>query len=144
MTRRPLCLTLAAFLSASAAIAQTPEVTTPEARTAEPPAPPSGLGDRTEAGVDLATFQARHRMRLMRADTDHDNRISEPEWKAWWAARPGKGPADPAKRFRRLDANGDGFVTAEEIDAVTAKRFARLDDNHDGRVMRAERPCRTK
>jgi hypothetical protein len=133
MVRRTLCLTLVAFLSASNAIAQTPDTPTP-------PKP----GDHKAEGVDLATFQARHRTRLMRADADHDNRISEAEWTAWWAAHPGKGPADPAKRFRRLDANGDGFVTAEEIDAVAAKRFAHLDDNHDGRVTRAERPCRNK
>ena len=133
MARRTLCLTLAALLSASAAIAQTPEVP-----------PPTKPNDQKAEGVDLATFQARHRTRLMRADADHDGRVSEAEWTAWWAAHPGKGPADPAKRFRRLDANGDGFVTAEEIDAVTAKRFAHLDDNHDGRVTRAERPHRNK
>ncbi|MCJ2050443.1 EF-hand domain-containing protein [Methylobacterium sp. J-070] len=133
MARRTLCLTLAAALSASAAIAQTPE--------APPPAKP---GDQTAGGVDLATFQTRHRTRLMRADADHDSRISEAEWTAWWTAHPGKGPADPARRFRRLDANGDGFVTAEEIDAATAKRFARLDDNHDGRITRSERPCRSR
>ncbi|KQP40874.1 hypothetical protein ASF49_19475 [Methylobacterium sp. Leaf104] len=132
------------FLSASAAIAQTSGGQPPGAQTPEAPSPPSRLEDRKPDGVDLATFQARHRMRLMRADTDHDNRISEAEWTAWWAAHPGKGPADPAKRFRRLDADRDGFVTAEEIDAVTAKRFARFDDNHDGRVTRAERPCRTR
>ncbi|TXN79746.1 EF-hand domain-containing protein [Methylobacterium sp. WL8] len=134
MARRTLCLTLAACLSASAALAQTPQP------SAQAPAPVDAKAD----GVDLTTFQARHRTRLMKADADHDGRISEAEWTAWWAAHPGKGPADPAKRFRRLDANGDGYVTAEEIDAIFAKRFARLDADHDGRVTRAERPCRCK
>lgn len=132
MAARSLSLTLAMVLSASAAIAQAPEP------------PPSKAANQTAEGVDLATFQAGHRTRLMRADTDHDNRISAQEWTAWWAAHPGKGPKDPAKRFRRLDANADGFITPEEIDAVTAKRFARLDADHDGRMTRAERPHRTK
>lgn len=132
MARRTLGLTLAAFLSASAALAQ----------TAAPPASEPASVDAKADGVDLATFQVRHRTRLMKADADRDGRISAAEWTAWWAARPGKGPADPAKRFRRLDANGDGFVTAEELDAVFAKRFAQLDADHDGRVTRAERPCR--
>ncbi|KQO68718.1 hypothetical protein ASF22_19320 [Methylobacterium sp. Leaf87] len=132
MARRTLCLTFAAFLSASAVLAQTPEPSTS--------APVAAKAD----GVDLTTFQARHRTRLMKADADHDGRISEAEWTAWWAAHPGKGPADPAKRFRRLDANGDGVVTAEELDAAFAKRFERLDADHNGRVTRAERPCRCK
>ncbi|GJD75357.1 EF-hand domain-containing protein [Methylobacterium goesingense] len=131
MTKAIACLALATFLAGTAAHAQTPAGTDT----------PNGAG---AAGVDLSTFLARHRTRIMRADADHDGRVSRAEWAAWWDARPGKGPYDPAGRFRAIDADGDGFLTAEEIDATSSKRFARLDADHDGRVVRAERPCRAK
>lgn len=130
MTKSIACLALATFLAGTAASAQTPAASDP----------PKGAS----AGVDLSTFLARNRGRLMRADADHDGRVSRAEWATWWDARPGKGPYDPAGRFRAIDADGDGFLTAEEIDATSTKRFARLDADHDGRVVRAERPCRAK
>ncbi|TXN21139.1 acid-shock protein [Methylobacterium sp. WL9] len=132
MPRRCICLTLAALAAATGAMAQTPS------------AAPAAPADRLAAGVDLATFQTRHRTRLMRADADGDGRIARSEWTDWWAARPEKGPADPAARFRAIDADGDGFLTAQEIDATFGKRFERLDADHDGRFTAAERPCRTK
>lgn len=132
MAKSVVCLTLATLLAATAASAQTPTTA------------PLPTGDRAAAGVDLATFLTRNRTRLMRADADQDGRISRAEWASWWEAHPGKGPYDPAGRFRAIDADADGFLTAEEIDAVSAKRFARLDADHDGRVIRAERPCRAK
>lgn len=132
MPRRCICLTVAALVAATGALAQTP----PNA-----PATPS---KRPAGGVDLATFQTRHRTRLMRADTNGDGRVARSEWTAWWAARPGKGPADPEGRFRAIDADSDGFLTTQEIDATLAKRFARLDADHDGRVTAIERPCRSK
>jgi Ca2+-binding EF-hand superfamily protein len=79
-------------------------------------------------GVTLAQFQARRLARVMKADTDHDGRISLAEWMAAHA----KGPGDPARQFERLDADHDGFVTPAEIQPMLAKRFARLDANHDG------------
>lgn len=130
MTKAIACLTLCTLLAGSAASAQTPVGT-------NPPKDPS-------LGVDLSTFLARNRTRIMRADADHDGRVSRAEWAAWWDARPGKGPYDPAGRFRAIDADGDGFLTTEEIDATSSKRFARLDADHDGRVVRAKRPCRAK
>ncbi|RZK82881.1 MAG: hypothetical protein EOO66_25775 [Methylobacterium sp.] len=128
MTKAIASLTLCTFLAVTSASAQTPAVTDP----------PKG------AGAALATFLSRNRTRIMRADADHDGRVSRAEWAAWWDARPGKGPYDPAGRFRAIDADGDGFLTAEEIDTTSSKRFARLDADHDGRVVRAERPCRAK
>lgn len=89
-----------------------------------------------KSAVGLADFQARRRARLMRADTDHDGRISLAEWATQRAAHQGHGGAqgDPARMFRRLDANRDGYLTSDEIDAFTARRFSRADVDHDGRI----------
>ena len=46
--------------------------------------------------------------------------------------------------LKKADANKDGSVTLEEIQAVrpemTAERFAHLDLNHDGVVNKGDRP----
>lgn len=93
------------------------------------------------SGVSLADFQARRRAQLMRADTDHDGRVSLAEWGALRAAHPGRGggQGDPARMFRRLDANHDGYLTSDEIDAFSARRFGRADADHDGRLTPEER-----
>jgi hypothetical protein len=39
-----------------------------------------------------------------------------------------------------MDANKDGFVDKGELDALLAKRFARLDKNGDGVLGADERP----
>jgi len=48
-----------------------------------------------------------------------------------------------AKRFAKLDANGDGVVTAEEHEAAASKRmdrrFDRIDTDGDGVITEAER-----
>lgn len=102
-------------------------------------------------GQSLADFQAASRQRLMQADTDHDGKLSQAEFAAGMAALraggeggPG-GPGgqgrgrDPSRMFKMLDTNGDGFLDAAEIDAMSARRFARLDANGDGKVTAAER-----
>ena len=103
---------------------------------------PSAAGYRSERGggrpMTLADFQARYRDRLMRADTDHDGRISQAEFMA--AHQPGgQGRGNPIHQFEMLDSNHDGYVTPPEIDAVSAARFARMDANHDGVVTPEER-----
>jgi Ca2+-binding EF-hand superfamily protein len=50
------------------------------------------------------------------------------------AARAGEATTGrPLERlFQRMDANGDGVVTADEAQAFEQRLFARLDANHDG------------
>jgi hypothetical protein len=59
----------------------------------------------------------KRRHRLAQMDTDQDQRISRDEWKR----RP--------KGFDRLDSNGDGFITREEMAALREKRRKRNNAN---------------
>jgi len=86
-------------------------------------------------GITLQDFQARREKKLLAADTDGDGRISRAEFIA--AAKPGK--SDPAKRFAKLDSNGDGMLDRSEIDAMLARRFQRIDTNGDGVASPQER-----
>lgn len=87
------------------------------------------------AGLTLQQFQARHEKKMLAADTDGDGRVSKAEFLA--AAKAGRG--DPAKRFAKLDRNGDGYIDKAEIDASLARRFHRLDTNGDGTLSAQER-----
>ena len=62
------------------------------------------------SGVTLQDFVRRHEKKVMADDTDGDGRISKAEFIA--AAKAGKG--DPAKRFAKMDANGDGMLDKGE------------------------------
>lgn len=48
-------------------------------------------------------------------------------------------PNGGAKRFAKLDANGDGVVTLQEMEAGALARFAKADANKDGKVTAEER-----
>jgi len=61
-------------------------------------------------------------------DVDRDGRLSRAEVAT---AR------DPTK-FDIIDANHDGFITLQEIDAYSDSDFAVLDTNRDGAVDRTE------
>lgn len=89
----------------------------------------------TGKSMTLQQFQARHEKKLLAADTDGDGKVSRAEFLA--AAKAGK--SDPAKRFAKLDRNGDGMLDRSEIDAMLARRFKRIDSNGDGVVTPQER-----
>ncbi|UAJ11302.1 EF-hand domain-containing protein [Glacieibacterium megasporae] len=108
---------------------------TPIAACAQPAARQAPAGGAASGGVTLQQYVQRHERKLLAADTDGDGRVSRDEFLA--AAKAGKG--DPAKRFARIDRNGDGMLDKAEIDAMLAKRFARLDSNGDGVLSPAER-----
>lgn len=40
--------------------------------------------------------------------------------------------------FRRLDVNGDGFVTLVDLEILAERRVAHIDQNGDGRITRGE------
>lgn len=116
--------------------------------------------------VSLAEFQKAHLDRMMKSDTNQDGKISEAEF---MAMKPMMGPDAPPKMsgmghmdgkegqdhkmgmgpdhqehqgmmFDMMDRDNDGFVTADEINAMSAKRFKRMDKNGDGLLTPDERP----
>lgn len=90
---------------------------------------------KAAAGVTLEDFVKRHEKKMLAADTDGDGKISKAEFIA--AAKAGKG--DPAKRFAKIDINGDGVLDKSEIDAMLTRRFKKLDSNGDGVASADER-----
>ena len=83
----------------------------------------------------MQAFIARHEKKIMADDTDGDGKVSRAEFLA--AAKSGKG--DPARRFAKLDQNGDGMLDKSEIDATLTRRFRHQDTNGDGLLSPDER-----
>jgi hypothetical protein len=97
-----------------------------------------------EDGQDLASFKAKRVEGFMRMDTDHDGRVSLAELTAFQAGRKHGGGKNGSgkhgeKAFHKIDANGDGFLTADEIGRAAEHRFHKLDSNGDGKVVASER-----
>ncbi len=92
-----LDLALAAVLFASPALAQ----------PAPPPAPAEGDATPTMSGDAVE-----QRVRLMTMDTDHDGKWSKAEWLAGGRRERG---------FAMMDADGNGTLTAAELEAGLAK-----------------------
>lgn len=65
---------------------------------------------------------------------DGENRVREQ--RRWRQADP-KQPNSPRMRFRKMDANVDGFLTPDEFQGPV-ERFKMLDDNDDGKLSREE------
>ncbi len=113
------------------------------------------MRDRAEFGMQ---------QRLERADTDKSGDISLDEFTAAFKERFGKADAnkdgkltvaeiaDEIERQRtermarhmldRFDVNGDGELTAEEIESRQQKMFALMDRNDDGKIAPDEMPRR--
>ena len=87
------------------------------------------LGGVAIAGQD--TPQGRGGGMMMRADTDGDGKISRAEFTAQSEAR-----------FARMDKNGDGFITADEMNGRGGRspggRLMSADSDQDGKISRAE------
>jgi len=138
MTKLPLAAALIGL--ASAALAQTP------------PAAPGAPAD----GVSFDAWAAKARERMMALDANHDGKISKDEFAARAgmmmggrpaeaaapgaaSPAPGQGAERGARMFDRFDTNQDGFLDAQEVNAMLARRFARMDANHDNVLTPDER-----
>ncbi len=71
-------------------------------------------------------------------DADRDGRVMPAELKAY--AKTHRGGAKGGGIFSKMDSNGDGVVTREEVAAnpKLARRFDAADMDHDGRVTPEE------
>lgn len=82
--------------------------------------------------ISRAEFTSRHEM-LDRLDTNKDGVASKDEIAAASATRPRVGEA-----VKRLDANGDGAVSAAELEEKRGEGFAKIDSDRDGYVVKGE------
>ncbi len=88
-----------------------------------------------DGAITLSEAGAVQTVRFLRWDSDGDGVITEDEMLAAAQARIAR---RIAKKFARMDRNGDGRVERAEFDGHGAARFARLDTDGDGRVTPEE------
>jgi Ca2+-binding EF-hand superfamily protein len=74
--------------------------------------------------------------KLKTADSNNDGTLSREEIENFVMKRMIERQAD--RMERRLDVNGDGKVTLDEIQKQKEKEFAALDRNDDGKLDRKE------
>ncbi len=70
-------------------------------------------------------------------DKDGDNAITLDEFKTEWAKQTER---MMVRAYQRLDPNGDGKVTLDELQQQTSFMFDRMDRNNDGKIDKADRP----
>lgn len=76
---------------------------------------------------------------FQRADKNQDGGVTLAELsEAREAARQGKRGGAGKRRVGRLDANGDGNISLDEVRSAAAGQFARLDRDGDGALSRDE------
>jgi Ca2+-binding EF-hand superfamily protein len=84
--------------------------------------------------IDLQKFSNMDKLKA--ADTNNDGTLSREEIENFVMKRMVERQAD--RMQRRLDVNGDGKVTLDEIQKQKEKEFAALDRNDDGKLDRRE------
>lgn len=84
--------------------------------------------------IDLEKFSQMDSLKA--ADTNNDGTLSRAEIEAFVQKRMIQRAAD--RMEKRLDVNGDGTITLDEIQKQKAKEFAALDRNDDGKLERKE------
>ena len=144
-----ISLAALALMAAACHKAQDQDSASASGDSANASASPGGGGDEK---ITLAQFQQRRVERLMRDDANKDGKVSKDEFVQAMQARiaernanggggddSGNAPDPQAiadRIFPRMDTNGDGFITKDEIEKSSADQFARLDTGHKGYITR--------
>lgn len=87
------------------------------------------------SGLSLQAFTARREHRMLAVDINGDGKVSRAEFLG--SAKSGRGYF--ARRFGRLDRDGNGSINRPEILATMARRFKRLDADGKDVLTPAER-----
>ncbi len=102
----------------------------------KPPSAEKVIEKLDEDGDSLVSFdefqsapQGRGANRLMKADADGDGNVSREEMEAALSEHQNRDADRATGRFDEADVNADGFVTAGEVKQVM---FQRIDANEDG------------
>ncbi len=96
-----------------------------------------------DGAIDFAELQARRSdlttEQFNAMDKDHNGQLSREEMRAAGKERM---EARAAERFKKLDANGDGGVSQQELNAARQKaadeQFRKADTDGDGKLSQAE------
>jgi hypothetical protein len=118
----------AAALLAGAALAQPGG---PGGKRGGPDANGDGIVTRAEVEADVAK-------RFGQMDMNDDGKIDQADREGRAAATAGK-PGRGGAMLDRLDTNGDGAVSLDEMKQMTMARFDRADANKDGKLTGDER-----
>lgn len=99
----------------------------------------TGIDANGDGKISAAEFKTGRTALIMGADGDKDGKVSPAELGVVVEAATSRPAADGRRVFARIDANHDGFLTQPEVEAVVEQRFRTLDANADGALSAAER-----
>ncbi len=94
------------------------------------------LDTNKDGSLSQQEFMAASVMRFSKTDTNADGIITEEELIQRMMRRRAERMAKHL--LMRMDYNGDGKVTKDEVESRAKKRFSLLDGNDDGKLDRAE------
>jgi len=97
--------------------------------------------------ITLSEFRTARVTQMMKLDTNKDGKVSKAEFDARGkgrAAPEGKPKGDGSRMFGMLDANNDGALDKAELGKMAEKRFARMDADGDGVLSAAEHQAAQK
>jgi Ca2+-binding EF-hand superfamily protein len=92
--------------------------------------------------VTFEEFAAAMDQTLAKADADGDGKFTVAEIAD--AIQRARMERMARRMIARFDANGDGVLTKDEIEAGQKKRFDQIDANGDGKIEKTEMPVRKK